>query len=98
MIGGERRPYTGSYGREDRRPAVGEVVAYGWAAWEVVHVDSAECTPDEVERLSDDWPRPDIAPPSWTTTFTLTTRSGYSYIAVTPPVAPSAAEFSAGDA
>lgn len=52
----------------------------------------------EIERVSDDWPRPDIAPPSWTTTFTLTTRSGYSYIAVTPPVAPSAAEFSAGDA
>lgn len=52
MIGGERRPYTGSYGREDLRPAVGEVVAYGWAAWEVVHVDSAELTPDEVEQLS----------------------------------------------
>ena len=52
----------------------------------------------EIERVSDDWPRPDIAPPSWTTTFTLTTRSGYSYIAWTPPVAPSAAELSAGDA
>ena len=52
----------------------------------------------EIERVRDDWPRPDIAPQSCTTTFTLTTRSGYSYIAVTPPVAPSAAEFSAGDA
>ena len=52
----------------------------------------------EIEQVRDDWPRPDIAPPSWTTTFTLTTRSGYSYIAGTPPVAPSAAELSAGDA
>lgn len=52
----------------------------------------------EIERVRDDWHRPDIAPPSWTTTFTLTTRSGYSYIAGTPPVAPSAAELSAGDA
>ena len=65
MIGGERRPYTGHYGgREDRRPAVGEVVAYGWAAWEVVHVDSAEPTPDEVEQLSAYKPavRADLAP------------------------------------
>ena len=52
----------------------------------------------EIERVRDDWHRPDIAPPSWTTTFTLTTRSGYSYITGTPPVAPSAAELSAGDA
>lgn len=51
MSGGERRPYTGSYGREDRRPAEGEVVAYGWAAWEVMHVADAVSTAEEDEKL-----------------------------------------------
>lgn len=51
MIGGERRPYTGNYGQENRRPAVGEVVAYGWAAWEVMHVSDAVSTAEEDEKL-----------------------------------------------
>ena len=47
----QRRPYTGHYGRENRRPAEGEVVAYAWAAWEVTHVADAVSTAEEDEKL-----------------------------------------------
>ena len=37
----------------------------------------------QIEGVRDEWTGPDVAP-SWTTTFTLTTRGGYSYMRGTP--------------
>lgn len=37
----------------------------------------------QIEGVRDEWTGPDVAQP-WTTTFTLTTRGGYSYMRGTP--------------